>query len=81
MKKKNFILFGVMLGPYIKNLGVPGAPKCQQMQTSSQWKHMHNEENKFENQFLAPPAEWQRSFSNTDSSVVVVIVVCRQLFT
>ena len=30
--------------------------------------------------FLAPPAEWQRSFSNTDSSVVVV-VVRRQLFT
>ena len=23
-------------------------------------------------EFLAPPAEWQRSFSNADSSVVVV---------
>ena len=38
--------------------------------------------------FLAPPAEWQRSFSNADSSVVcrrrlssVVVVACRELFT
>ena len=29
-----------------------------------------------QNDLLAPPAEWQRSFSNADSSVVVV---CRQL--
>ena len=36
MKKKNHF-FEVMLGQ-----GYRGAPKCQQMQTSSQWRHMYN---------------------------------------
>ena len=37
-----------MLGPYIKSR-VPGAPKCQQTQTSSQWRHMYNKGKQFEN--------------------------------
>ena len=43
-----------MLGPYhayIKSRGT-GAPKCQQMQTSSQWRHMYNKGKQFENQFF-----------------------------
>ena len=37
-----------MLGP-CKN---PGTPKCQQMQTSSQWKHMYNNGKQVENQIF-----------------------------
>ena len=33
-------------------LGVPGAPQCQQMQTSSQWRPMYNKGKQFENQFF-----------------------------
>ena len=39
-----------MLGPL--NPGVPGAPKCQQIQPSSQWRHMYNKGKQFENQFF-----------------------------
>ena len=39
-----------MLGPYIISR-VPGAPKCQQMQPSSQWRHMYNKGKQFENSF------------------------------
>ena len=35
---------GVLLGPYIKSMGT-GASKCQQMQASSQWRHMCNKGN------------------------------------
>ena len=42
---------GVMLGP-TKNPGVAGAPKCHQMQTSSQWRHMYNNGKQFENQLF-----------------------------
>ena len=35
-----------MLGPYIN----PGVPKCQQMQPSSQWRHMYKGK-QFENVF------------------------------
>ena len=41
-----------MLGPYIKSRGVPGAQKCQQTQTSSQWRHMFNKGKQFENNFF-----------------------------
>ena len=40
-----------MLGPYIKSRGTR-APKCQQMQTSPQWRHMYNKGKQFENQFF-----------------------------
>ena len=39
-----------MLGPYIKSR-VAETPKCQQMQTSSQWRHIYNKEKQFENSF------------------------------
>ena len=38
-----------MLG---KNPGAPGAPKCQQTQTSSQWRHIYNKGKQFENHFF-----------------------------
>ena len=34
------------------NPGVAGAAKWQQMQTSSQWRHMYNKGKLFENQFF-----------------------------
>ena len=34
------------------NPGVPGPPKCHQMQPSSQWRHMYNKGKQFENQFF-----------------------------
>ena len=34
------------------NPGVPRAPKCQQTQTSSQWRHMYNKGKQFENHFF-----------------------------
>ena len=40
-----------MLGPYIKSRGTRGT-KCQQMQTSPQWRHMYNKGEQFENQFF-----------------------------
>ena len=40
-----------MLG-HTSNPGVAGAPKYQQMQTSSQWRHMYNKGKQFENQFF-----------------------------
>ena len=40
-----------MLGPYIKSRGTR-APKCQQTQTSSQWRHMYNKGKQFENHFF-----------------------------
>ena len=39
-----------MLGPYIKSRGTR-APKCQQMQTSSQWRHMYNKGNNLKTRF------------------------------
>ena len=36
-----------MLGPYIKSRGTR-APKCQQTQTSSQWRIMYNKGKQFE---------------------------------
>ena len=35
-----------------KNPGAPGPPKFQQMQPSSQWRHMYNKGKLFENQFF-----------------------------
>ena len=40
---RNNIFFGVILGPYITSRGARWT-KCQQMQTSSQWRHMYNKE-------------------------------------
>ena len=41
-----------MLGPYIKFRGsLPGSPKCQQMQTSSQWRHMYKNGKQLETSF------------------------------
>ena len=45
MKKKLFHFVRVMLGPYIKSRGT-GAPKCQQMQTSSHWRYVYNNKGK-----------------------------------
>ena len=40
------------VGPLHKKPGVPGAPTCQQMQTSLQWRPMYNKGKPFENQFF-----------------------------
>ena len=42
--KCTVIVFGVMVGPYIKSRGIVGT-KCRQMQTSSHWRHMYNKGN------------------------------------
>ena len=39
-----------MLGPYIKSRGTR-APKCQQTQTSSQWRHIYNKGNNLKTNF------------------------------
>ena len=46
------IFFRGHIGPIHKIQGVPGAPKCQQAQTSSQWRHMYNKGKQFENHFF-----------------------------
>ena len=51
IKYRSNMIFGVMLGPYIKSRA-SGPPKCQQMQPSSQWRHMYNKGKQFENHFL-----------------------------
>ena len=49
IKKKIIII--IICGVIASNPGVPGVPKCQQMQTSSQWRHNVQQWKTFETSF------------------------------
>ena len=52
------------------NPRVAGAPKCQQMQTSSQWRHMYNKGKQFENQFFIHEPKCKQETCRPDSFAI-----------
>ena len=56
------------------NPGVPGAPKCQQMQTSSQWRHMYNKGKQLK-QGNSVARDLPRTGSEANTTICVIYIL------